>query len=300
MNSPAPIVESELHGHDAPVSRIAFSPDPSVLATADVERRVTVWKDGKPAQKLDMRSGFDRLKGIERMRALKFSPDGKSLHAIATDAVERWDVGTGEWQWGYIPPRHFGFIVVLPLGMAMAADGRTAVSFDNGSIMIWDRDMRPVAMWRDNDAPRWLEFDGPGRLIGSDGFSVCVWDADRREKTRRVSSDERIYGFGYSSFGRVAATRSLYETRLWKPDTGETLGSVESTGALPLVRFSPSAPVVALASEQLIVLHDYSFGETRALADHVGRVVTFEFSPEGSRLAAGFGDGTVRVWQLPA
>ena len=57
-------------------------------------------------------------------------------------------------------------------------------------------------------------------------------------------------------------------------------------------------PTLDLGS-QVADVWDFASGEhLRSLAGHSGNVVTAAFSPEGSRLATGSADGSVRIWDV--
>lgn len=112
--------------HDAPVTRVAFSPDGALLATAAVRGPVRVWRwqDRELLAELDS--------GVSPQR-LDFSPDGDRLALGLWDAISLWELDG---------PRYLYGLRTEPGGsdvLAFSPDGRLLVSGgETPDMTIWD------------------------------------------------------------------------------------------------------------------------------------------------------------------
>jgi WD40 repeat protein len=93
---------------------------------------------------------------------------------------------------------------------------------------------------------------------------------------------------------------SLYDGTTLKEGSAYRVGQNEKdrflTGAI-----SPSTPHAALGgTSRLIRLIDLETGETRSLEGHTDNIRALAFHPDGTLLASGGWDKTVRIWELPS
>lgn len=162
---------ARLAGHAEPVIALAFSPDSQTLATGDFSREVRLWSaatGGAPQVMLERRV----LPG--GVAALAFSPDGARLAGAASEALQIWDIATGERiELRANIDRH------LERGRAVAwsPDGRLLAEARESGVVIWD-----TAGWRERgiveveDRPVGVAFASAEELVVGCEERIGVWD----------------------------------------------------------------------------------------------------------------------------
>ncbi len=203
---PGPLAHFE-HGFN----RVAVSADGRFIATSDVDMNIVVRQGEEVVFDGNFGSDNDKIRPTERVRGLAFSPGGDTLYIAAGSEVAA--IRTTTWMpaWYYEPPRSFGFLIVSPIALDVAATGDVAVAFDNGSIVVWDGNGTKKETIRDNDSPRWMRFvAGGSELVGSDSFSLCKWHPAERKKKSKIVPQSRIFsideGSNWTICGREDAT----------------------------------------------------------------------------------------------
>jgi WD40 repeat protein len=103
--------------------------------------------------------------------------------------------------------------------------------------------------------------DGQLFATGDDKGRLLLWDVDQRRILRTMQMDERINHVAFSPDGQIIAGSAFDTARLWNVATGELL---------------------------------------QELKGHTFFILSLSFSPDGTRLATGSKDRTVRIWSLTA
>ena len=104
----------------------------------------------------------------------------------------------------------------------------------------------------------------------------------------------QVYSLEFSPNGELLATASDREnaTRLWSTATGNLIATLN--GIAPA--FSPDGQVLMTISKKTVNLWDSTGKLKLTLTGHEGNITSATFSPDGTRLATGSEDGTVKIW----
>ncbi len=248
---------------------VAFSPDGTLLATADGDGTVRLWNPatGRAAGAPLHASTQHGVYGVA------FSPDGKLLATADGDGTVRlWNPATGR-----------------PAGKTLHASGPTTARYG----------VRAVAFSPDGKLLA---------TAGADG-TVRLWNpATGRPagKPLQASAQWGVFGVAFSPDGTLLASIGGDGTvRLWNPATGRPAGktiqtSVGQFGGHGAVAFSPDGKLLAISSgDGTVRLWNPATGRPADPPHQSGAiygVYGVAFSPDGKLLASADADGTVRLW----
>lgn len=261
-------VRRALRGHGLPIGALSFSPDGRLLVAADYAGNVTRW-ESQGGKRLPV---FSDAHGGEKIGAIAFTSDSRSFATGAEDgSIQLWDADSGE----PVGPLHAAHTRDV-MDLAFSADGSrlASIGFD-ASLRLWPvADLRAAAKYvgaRLFRIPATLAAAAidasTGRVAATDGNGrVHVWDvAGRQPVTDPWRGLDTASAVALSDDGRyVAASTGAGAPWLWQIGRDREL-PLEVPAAAPPLPFSPRP---------------------------------LRFSPDGSTLAAGFFDGSVRAWDV--
>ncbi|MFD6184685.1 helix-turn-helix domain-containing protein [Streptomyces goshikiensis] len=251
---------ARLGGHSGPVNAVAFGPGTGgpgtgLLATGGSDGRVML-------RRVADRRSVATFTVTGRVRAVAFSPDGRTLAAASTDGpVRLWDIA-GRRSLAVYPARTSGARAV-----AFAPDGRTlAVAGVDGSVQLWSAGGDHAAL---------------ASLTGHTG---------------------RVNALAYSPDGGTLVSAGADQTvRLWDPAGARQLVALEGhTGEVLGAAFAPDGTTVATGGvDRTVRLWDVAGRrETATLAGHSDDVNAVAYTPDGTTVVSGGGDGTTRLWDV--
>lgn len=258
----------ELEGQKT-LSRVAFSPNGQILASAgsSFDGTIWLWDMAKGGVKLMVLEGH-----TEAIYGLAFSPDGALLASGSRDnSVRMWDVKTGkELFFSLAHNSEVHSVAFSPDGAILASGG------GDGKIRLWDvkSGQEKIALDAYRLQVECLAFSPDGKLLASAGqydTEIRLWDTQTWQPTNILRGHKSIAGYG------VFSLAFNYQDTL--------LASGGADNSIRLWDISSSSP---------------SFGnELASLQRHSDWVDSLVFSPDGAAIiSASDRDGTIRIWEV--
>jgi WD40 repeat protein len=230
---------------------------------------------------------------------MEFSGDERHLYVSASDTLNAYSVETGELEWQYRPPRHFGFLIVSPLALAVARDGTIGASFDYGSMALLTPDGEVIWRQNENYAPRRMAFMHQDKdLVGADAFNLCIWDAQSGRQLERLKLDHKIYAMALLPAENMIATRELYTMSLYSVQPFQKEFEIPAGRGLPNLAASSMSRLIASGEKNRIRIVNLEGQGVRDIHVTDANVLSLAFTSDGNRVIAGCSDGYVRQWDV--
>ena len=271
-------------GHTSEIEAVAFSSDGETLVSASWDRTIRLWDVDTGGQL----STF--IEGSDWLTAVAYSPDGETLvSGSRSGEVRLWSASTG---------RHNGTIrlwrasgeQLQETSLKGHTDGITAMALSpNGRI---------------------LASGTYGRLLASGSWEapILLWNTDtQRLETVLKGHTKQVNALAFSPNGGTLVSVGGDKTiRLWRSDTEQSSLVVDpqplailtaDTDGFGAVAFSPDGKILASTEKGKIQVWDVETDQQQANFEGASETIySLAFSPDGSTLADGGRDGTVRLW----
>jgi len=245
-------------GLTAPVSSVALSPDGTLLAAGTQEPSIRLWRVSDGNL---LQGPIDVGKLGESSGHVAFSPDGKVLATNADEDLVRLSrVADGQ------PLRTLRGHKRFVLDLAFTPDGKLlATGGGDGTVRIWSVSQgEPLQVLA--GGARTLAFTRDGKLLasGADGGTICLWRTSDWNLVHRIWYGRPVCDLAFSPDGKLLAV----------------CGSSDLMPTLSLSLWR-----VADGKQQQVLVRE------------MVRASAVAFAPEGSLLAAGCTDGTIRLFR---
>ena len=283
-----------LDGHHDGVQHLEFGVDRSILLTTKRDGMQRIWSVARPL--------YEFHPGVWPLESIVFRPDGKQFvghsgsRLFAADDIEGKRPRLGN---------KFGDGAVFDY----SPDGATMLS------VVWDMGADRLSRWDvsrgivlktlevKGSAIKALAFSSDGDVFatGHGDGTIQLWNAATWEvvatlgERDQFSRGVRSLHFHPDGVRLVAGEHRTKSVRIW--DTSQLTMTASYPGGLG--KFSPDGAVLAVVSDKSVDLLDtQNFERIRTLEGHTGSIFSLAFHPDGTTLATGAQDHTIRLWDL--
>jgi WD40 repeat protein len=281
----------------APVNRLAFSPDESILVGALADGHLRLW---------ELSTGRELAASTPQaanMTSVALSPDGKTVASVSEDGALRLsDVPSGRERMRLTGGRS------LPRALAFSQGGLLlAAASSHGTVQLFDAfsgQVRAILQGHQG-AITCLAFARDGHIMASGGEvnRVRVWDlADSTEQIALAGHKGVIMSLDFSPDAALLASASDdWTVKLWDLGARRQRVSFEKhRGGVTAVAFAPDGTTLASGGvDGAIRLWNAASGVEQAPPrGHADLVQCVAFAPDGTHLASASADRTVKLWQV--
>jgi WD40 repeat protein len=260
-------VIATLKGHTEIVYSVAFSPDGKQVLTGSFDRTLKLWETatGKEIKSFGGGAGHQNL-----VLSVAFSPEGPLLASGGADNTAKlWDSQKA----GSEPP-------VKNLAHPNLVD---AVAFNPAGTQL---------------------------ATGCHDGSVRIWDVAKGQQVREIKAHTtpmmtQVYCVAWSPDGKQIVSGSLdHSLRLWDAAAGTLIRQFKAHNAKEVIPVSAASTIgmlrAPLAQSLFLLASVVIPGKSEKDLDkgHREGVFCAAFSPDGSLLASGSGDRTIKIWNV--
>ncbi|MBE9215088.1 CHAT domain-containing protein [Plectonema cf. radiosum LEGE 06105] len=288
-------------GHTYWVSKVSFSPDGKIIASASFDSTIKLW-DVKTGKYIKTLKG-DVKEDNSQVTSVSFSPNGKILASASYDGtVKLWDIET------YQEIQTFQAHNSKVLDVSFSGDGQTIASAsEDKTIKLWNvKTGKYIKTLNGHTDEVWdVSFSPDNQTIASASSdkTVKLWNAKTGENFKTLQRHtEKVLGVSFSPDGQTIASASSDKTvKLWNVSTGKNFKTLDKhTSWVYDVSFSPDGQTIASASSDKTVKlwNVKTFEEIETLNGHAHEVNGVSFSPDGQIIASASRDWTVKLWNV--
>jgi WD40 repeat protein len=297
-----------LEGHKLPVQALAFDPDgvtltsaASYLAPTAREVEVTDW---------DVATGKSTAKRAAPLKALRWLALAPGVRMMAAAGEDRgvWLLHTA---WSH-ERRRLGEHGPLVRALAFSSDGGQLATADFENVVtLWEvvSGLPKTCCKGHAQDVATLAFTPDGAVLASssnDG-TIRLWDTATGNELGVLREDVALaVALAFSpDGGTLASGERGGNVKLWDVASRTVRGTLGASHEkvffeeVNAVAFSPDGGALAVAVGRAVQLWDVATGcRVHSLEGHAGNVKCLAYAPDGTLLASGGHDRTVRLWDV--
>jgi WD40 repeat protein/transcriptional regulator with XRE-family HTH domain len=310
----------KLSGHLGAVNGVVFSLDGTLLATASDDRTVKVWNVEAGEEIITMAGHTDKVWN------LAFSSDGKLLASSGFDnKVKVWDPSSGLELFNLVG--HKGPVTGLDFGfhcreiseiLVRECGTRLATASWDGTVKVWNSSLRNDFINLFSPGASVVNFSSSDKSILAVGYfdgsiqTIDMSNVLEKDNAGQVvdvkigngfyslsGHESPVLGVGISlNLTQLAASFSNGIVKVWDYVTGMELITLDDhTAGVYVLIFSPDGKnLLTVGYDYKVMIHDLSKRESQPNLYYMNEWdKAFAFSPDGSILAHGTKDGSVKV-----
>lgn len=258
---------------------LAYSPDGTTLATADMNSTIRLWDTESGKLKLTFKTKIDAGQLLDRGRhsntitSLAYSPDGKTLVGGSREGkIHFWDLEREGYRQTFAeqeyPAIYLGYSADGSMLISGTSNKRMTISGIYPEINIWDVQkqqlIRTINIQRIGDGINSISFSPDGKTVaGTSDNIIYLWNAETGILRQKLSSHRsKVTSVAYSLDGSTLASGGDDNViRVWDTVTGQYL---------------------------------------QTLYGHSDSVTLVAYSLDGNKLASTSDDGTILLWDISA
>jgi WD40 repeat protein len=279
-----------LGGRGASVAAVAFHPDGQAITALSADGTARLWRINPPSCER-RESGHP---GIMTLGAPLESDTARNVWSVSTATLPS-DTDFPD-----------GFKVA-----ALSPDGSlVALSRPDRNLLVWNREQRllelilPVTQ-NGGGTPTFSPDNRFLATVSEDGRKILVFDIHTGEIRQEFPTEERSFilseKFAFSHDGQLFAVGHFgFAMTLWNVQTGKCERRWrEPRDYISALAFAPDTGVLAVgtAYDTTVWLRNLKrWGRNVRLIGHTDDIRSADFSPDGSRIATGAQDATIRLW----
>lgn len=283
---------------------LAFSPDNKLLAAGHTMLAGVDYDSGESGSTVTLhdvstRKRLAQLRGhSDRVTSVAFSPDGRTLASGSRDKTVRlWNVSRGAALKTFKGPDSWVTQV------AFSPDGQQLVAgYDSNRVVVWDLAKGDVLAEID-EAHGAFAFSKDGRsLLLVRQNNLVVYDLASLQQARALSSFDLVQQITLRGDGELLALGWYDEVSILTAEHGSLRHALRiSDGSFVGMGFVANGALVTASAEGVVTLWDAERGVSiQARRSHAGTLSSLAVSSDGTLMATGGDDETVRIWKVSA
>lgn len=208
---------------------------------------------------------YENLASAISSPVVKFTPDEKFLVVRKANAIEIWEISSGEkhleitYENDENYPFAFGIPALSPdsryIAVGPSEEYRNSLVDNPDNIEIWDissKKLQSSITHRGDVSDVDWSPDGKYVVTGSFDNSVKVWDVQQDLKVLEVNHEDSVTATDFSDDGKFLATGGLDNTvRVWNLDSRREVARLRNDNGVGFVKFSPNGRQLAIASPNI-------------------------------------------------